>query len=153
MKDFNIKKISSIACLPLELLLEADPSEAFIKDYFSRGEGYEAYLGSRLAGAYILLKTKPLTMEIMNISVNEEDQGKGIGKALVLDAAQRAKNAGARILEVGTGNSSTGQLAFYQKCGFRIVGVDLNFFKKRYPQEIVENGIKCIDMIRMEMNL
>lgn len=58
-----------------------------------------------------------------------------------------------KILEVGTGNSSINQLALYQKCRFRIVGVDKDFFKRHYKEKIIENEIECIDMIRLRMDL
>jgi ribosomal protein S18 acetylase RimI-like enzyme len=56
-------------------------------------------------------------------------------------------------LEVGTGNSSIGQLALYQKCGFRITGIDYNYFIRHYDEPIFENGIPCRDMIRLAIDL
>ena len=56
---------------------------------------------------------------------------------------------GAREVWIGTGNSSISQLALYQKMGFRIAGVDVDFFTRNYPEEIIENGIHCRDMIRL----
>ena len=90
-------------------------------------------------------------MEIINIAVDERIHGRGIGKKLIGDAIQTAKVLGCKSLEVGTGNSSIGQLAFYQKCGFRIDGVIKDFFVDHYEEEIFENGIQCRDMIRLSM--
>ncbi len=70
-----------------------------------------------------------------------------------MDAIEVAKSKGYRTIEVGTANSSIGQLAFYQKCGFRITGVDKDFFVRHYPEEIFENGIQCRDMVRLSQNL
>ncbi|QGQ45538.1 GNAT family N-acetyltransferase [Metabacillus sediminilitoris] len=70
-----------------------------------------------------------------------------------MDAIQIARNKGYKTIEIGTGNSSIGQLAFYQKCGFRIIGVDLDFFIRHYPEEIFENGKHCRDMIRLSQDL
>lgn len=53
---------------------------------------------------------------------------------------------------VGTANSSIGNLAFYQKVGFRITEVKKDFFSK-YPEPIFENGIQALDMIMFEKNL
>ena len=64
-----------------------------------------------------------------------------------------ARKEKAKVLEVGTGNSSISQLALYQKCGFRIVSIDRDFFKKSYREKIVENEIECTDMIRLSMDL
>ena len=37
----------------------------------------------------------------------------------------------------------------YQKCDFRVVGVDQNFFTIHYDKEITENGLVLRDMIRL----
>lgn len=76
-----------------------------------------------------------------------------IGKQLVLHAIQTAKTRGYRTIEIGTGNSGIGQLALYQKCGFRIVGVDIDFFIRHYSEVIYENGIQCRDMVRLSQDL
>ncbi|MNP84355.1 putative N-acetyltransferase YvbK [compost metagenome] len=68
-------------------------------------------------------------------------------------AIQNARLLGAKTIEVGTGNSSVGQLALYQKCGFRITGIDRDFFIRHYSEEIVENGIKVVDMIRLTLDI
>ncbi|RIO99278.1 GNAT family N-acetyltransferase, partial [Staphylococcus gallinarum] len=52
-----------------------------------------------------------------------------------------------------TGNSSIGQLAFYQKAGFRIVAVEMNYFVNNYEDPIYENGILCRDLIRLVKKL
>ena len=61
-----------------------------------------------------------LAVEIKNIAVREDRQGQGLGKKLLQEAIRVAKNKGYERIEIGTGNSSIGQLALYQKCGFRI---------------------------------
>ena len=90
-------------------------------------------------------------MEIMNISVYEEYQNKGIGKQLIKAAIDYAIESKIKKLEIGTGNPGVGQMMLYQKCGFRIVGVELDYFRKNHTEKIIENGIECRDMIRMEM--
>lgn len=138
---------------PMNLLLMADPSEEVVKDYLDRGCTYVMEDNNQVIGAYVLLPTRPKTMELVNIVIAEEFQGKRIGKKLVNDAIRQAKDKGYITLEVGTGNSSISQLAFYQKCGFRITGVDKDFFIKYYNEKIIENGIHCIDMIRLTLEL
>ncbi|MBM9500385.1 GNAT family N-acetyltransferase [Leptospira sp. 201903071] len=139
--------------LPWNLLLSADPSEELVKEYLKRGICYVAALETETVGIYVLIYTRPETLELVNIAVDEKFQGKGIGKTLVLHAISKAKELKMKVLEVGTGNSSLSQLALYQKCGFRISGVDKDFFSKHYPEPIYENGILCTDMIRMSLDL
>ena len=148
-----IRKLKTDEELPMELLLLADPSETIVKEYTSRGECYVAELDQRMMGVYVLLPTRPETIELVNVAVAEERHGQGIGKQLVMDAVKVAREQGYKTIEVGTGNSGVGQLALYQKCGFRIVGVDVDFFVRHYPEEIYENGIQCRDMVRLSQDL
>ena len=134
---------------PIELLLLADPSEKLIKQYLEQGKCYIGEEDGEIVGVFVLLSTRPETVELINIAIVEEHQGKGFGKALVVDAINKAKEEGYNVIEVGTGNSSIDQLALYQKCGFRIIGVDRDFFTLHYKDEIIENGIPCVDMIRL----
>ncbi|MBD3922147.1 GNAT family N-acetyltransferase [Paenibacillus sp. PR3] len=139
--------------IPMDLMLLADPSQALIEEYIRRGLCYLAYAQDQIVGEFVLLPTHPQTIEIVNVAVDEGSQGRGIGQALVRKAIQEAKELGYRTIEIGTGNSSFHQLKLYQRCGFRIVGVDLDFFTRNYEEEIYEDGIQCQDMIRLRMEL
>ncbi len=137
----------------MDLLILADPSEEMIQKYLSDGETYIAEIEGNVVGIYVFVSSGEGTAEIMNISVRDKFQGKGIGKKLILDAINRIKQAGYTRIEIGTGNSSISQLALYQKCGFRITGIDRDFFILNYPDVIMENGIQCVDMIRLSLDL
>ncbi|MCM3721085.1 GNAT family N-acetyltransferase [Solibacillus isronensis] len=149
----EIKRLEKQEKVPLELLLLADPSKIIVEDYVAKGECFIAENEEQTIGVYVLLPTRPQTVEIVNVAVAEDHQGKGIGKLLVSHAIRIAKTQGYKTIEIGTANSSIGQLALYQKCGFRIVSVDHNYFIKHYSEEIYENGIQCIDMIRLSQDL
>ncbi|QQO09405.1 GNAT family N-acetyltransferase [Breznakiella homolactica] len=136
-----------------DLLLDADPSEAMVDDYLSRGVCYAVRLDGEIAGEIVLLKTRPRTMEIMNVAVKESLRCRGIGKALVLFGIEKARESGCRTVEIGTGNPGLYQMMLYQRCGFRIVGVDFDFFRRNYPEPIFEGDIECRDMIRMSLDL
>ncbi len=147
----NIYKIENN--YPMGLLLLADPSPTLVETYLLEGECYIAKESDQIIGVYVLLPISKDSVEIINIAIEEKHQGKGLGKALVLDAINRAKEKGYRMVEIGTGNSSIGQLALYQKCGFRISEIRKNFFTEHYDEEIIENGIPCVDMIRLTKNI
>jgi ribosomal protein S18 acetylase RimI-like enzyme len=138
---------------PMDLLLLADPSEKLVEEYLKRGECFVAESRQQIVGVYVLLPTRPETVELVNVAVVEEEHGRGIGKQLVKHAIQVAKEKSYKTIEIGTGNSGIGQLALYQKCGFGIIGVDLDFFTRHYPEKIYENGIQCRDMIRLSQDL
>ena len=137
---------------PLSLLLLADPSQEIVEGYIRRGQCFVAERTSQIVGVYVLIDTRPQTVELVNVAVAEEERGKGIGKRLVCHAIETARRMDCRTMEVGTGNSSVGQLALYQKCGFRIVGVDTDFFVRHYSEPIYENGIQCRDMVRLSVH-
>ncbi|MBP1949710.1 GNAT family N-acetyltransferase [Virgibacillus litoralis] len=149
----EIQKLKSSETAPMNLLLLADPSEDLIQVYLDQGQCYVAKIDNRLIGVYILLPINSNRVEIKNIAVEESEQGKGVGKQLVTHAIENARFQGFTHIEVGTGNSSINQLALYQKCGFRITGIEKDFFTKNYDEEIIENGIRCTDMIRLEISL
>jgi len=149
MESVEIRKIEDKTTLPWDLLLSADPSRKMVESYINNSDIYTASIGEKVVGEYVLTKIDDDFIELKNIAVDEKHQGMGIGKLLVLDAIKKAQEQGFRIIEVGTGNPSFSQLALYQKCGFRIVGIEKDFFSKNYEQEIIENGIKCVDMVRL----
>ncbi|GIN72680.1 putative N-acetyltransferase YvbK [Bacillus sp. J14TS2] len=138
---------------PMSLLLLADPSRKVVESYLQRGQCFIAQEKEQIIGVYVLLATRPETIELVNLAVDEGYQGRGIGKKLVLHAIAEANRLGFKTIEVGTGNSSIDQLALYQKCGFRITGIDKDFFLRHYSEKIFENGIQVVDMIRLAQDL
>lgn len=138
---------------PMKLLLLADPSEKLVQEYLKRGQCFVAEAEDTIIGEYVLLPTRPETVEIVNIAVDERYQGNGIGKQLVNHAIQQAKVLGYKTIEIGTGNSGVGQLALYQKCGFRMTSIDRDFFIRHYSEEIFENGIQVVDMVRLSQDI
>ncbi|WP_309088536.1 GNAT family N-acetyltransferase [Domibacillus sp.] len=149
----NIRLLQPLEAPPYKLLLLADPSRSIVEKYVKRGRCFLLEEKSRIIGAYILLPVNPETIELVNIAVEETCQGTGIGRQLMEHAIKQAKAGGYQTMEVGTGNSSISQIAFYQKCGFRMISIDRDFFLRHYKEEIWENGIQCRDMIRMAMTL
>jgi len=139
--------------LPWDLLLDADPSRTRVESYLSSEFTRVAKLNDAVIGVYVLVRHDPTTFELMNIAVSEEYRRSGLGRRLLGHAIGLAESKGARIIDVGTGNSSFAALAFYQRAGFRIIGVEPDFFVDHYPEPIVENGIRCIDMIRLRLIL
>lgn len=150
----NIRQLRDGEGLPYELLLLADPEREAIDAYADRSVCMLAEdRDGEIFGAYMLIATRPKTAELMNIAVREDKQGKGLGKLLLEHAIAFSMDHGYKLLEVGTGNSSLGQLGFYQKYGFRLVGVEVDYFVKNYAEPIIEDGIPCRDMIRLRLEL
>ncbi|MBC1485612.1 GNAT family N-acetyltransferase [Listeria seeligeri] len=134
--------------VPLDLLLEADPSEKKIAKYLSKSTVFGLGSKEQTIGIVCLLPLNDNQLEIMNIAVLKSARNKGIGKKLLEKAFEFATLQNFTEIIVKTGNSSIDQLAFYQKNGFRMQQIIPDYFSEHYPeQEITENGIACLDQI------
>lgn len=134
----------------MELLLEADPSVKLVNSYLAEGRCYIAETEGKLVGVYVLLALSETAAEIKNIAVDRAERGKGYGKKIIAHALEQAEDAGFQHVEIGTGNSSFDQLALYQKCGFRMKSIEPDFFTHHYSEPIIENGLLCQDMVRLQ---
>lgn len=151
----HIRRATPDDSTPWPLLLAADGPRAEIRKYLLRGELWLAEAAGEVVGQMVLLETRIGTWEIMNIAVSDELRGQGLGTALLRKAKALAIERGAHLLEVGTGNSSLRELAFYQRFGFRIVGVDRDFFVRRAAGGRLQkqDGIVLRDMVRLRIEL
>lgn len=138
---------------PWDLLLSADPSRELVSAYLKNSFCFCAKMDDSIIGIIVLQPRDSETAEIMNLAVHSRMQGKGIGQSLIKHGIKAARSKGYKTLEIGTGNSSIGQLALYQKAGFRIMEIEHDFFIRNYAQPIFENGIQCRDMIRLSMKI
>lgn len=148
-----IEKLKDKQIPPYELLNMADPSDEAVKYYLEKGTCYIASSDNEIIGVYVLLQTRPFTIELVNVAIAEEYRGLGYGKKLVAHAIEEARKQGSHVIEVGTGNSGVKQLALYQKAGFTMTSIDLDFFRKHYSEPIWEDGIECRHMVRMSLDL
>lgn len=145
--NFEIKKLKKTDPIPYDLLLAADPPKSNIDKYITDSVIYIAIEAGLTVGCLALFKTHNDTVEIKNISIQNNHQRKGLGTLLLQYAIDQAKSSGFKKVVIGTGNSSIGQLYLYQKVGFRITNIVHNFFVENYELPIIENGIECRDMI------
>ena len=99
----------------MDLLLKADPDQSAVESYIRNAEVIVSNTNDQLVGVAVLIKSKDV-FEIKNISVHDDYRGQGIAKALIKEAMALAKKAGAKVIEVGTGNSSLSKLEFYHQC-------------------------------------
>ncbi|MGB8954207.1 MAG: GNAT family N-acetyltransferase [Tumebacillaceae bacterium] len=138
----------------LPLLLLADPSEEMVRRYLLDGELY-AWLTEEdeTVGVLHVVEIDPGVVEIKNIAVRELYQGQGHGKKLLDEVIKRLRERGANEVVVRTGNSSIGNLAFYQKIGFRMMNIEHDYFLNEYQTPIFENGIRCRDRVHLALPL
>jgi ribosomal protein S18 acetylase RimI-like enzyme len=122
-----------------------------VREYLDDG----TLLAIRAEGAdvgVVLLIGKGDEIEIKNLAIAPEHQGRGVGREAIELIADQCREAGARSLIVGTANSGLGALRFYQRTGFRNDSVRAGFFDT-YPAPIWEDGIRARDMVMLRMEL
>jgi ribosomal protein S18 acetylase RimI-like enzyme len=149
----TIRPLSSEETPPFDLLLLADPSVKMVEKYIFASSVYVAVLAEQIVGVLSLFSIDKNLIEIKNIAVLETHQGKGIGKKLLAFAFSEAKEKGFQDIQIGTANSSIGQLALYQKMGFEMDHIIKSFFTDNYPETMYENGILVRDMVVLKRTL
>ncbi|GAB3511494.1 GNAT family N-acetyltransferase [Emticicia fontis] len=153
MDNLIVTPLSENEPIPYELLVSADPSLEAINIYLPYSTIYVSHLHDEIIAVYVLFPLNAEEIEIKNIAVHETYQGLGIGKALLADATQRATNEGYKNLSIGTSNASIAQLALYQRQGFELSGLKMNFFIDNYTEPLFENGIQCKHMLMLTKTL
>lgn len=133
------------------ILLLAEPSERALRwslEHLSDAV-YRADLAGEAGGgpaAAATMRWHGDPCEIIELGVAERLHGRGVGRATVAWLCEQARRRGKRAIEVGTANASIGNLAFYQKCGFRFSSVRQDYFRyHRTP--VYENGIEVRDLV------
>jgi len=134
--------------VPMDLLLQADPSKTKVEGYLRQSRCFIAILKDQAVGACVVKQISAGVHELMNISVAPEYQKNGIGKKLLQYVIISTRKNKAKRLEVGTGTFGY-QLTFYQREGFRVDGIDKDFFLVNYEESIYEDGIQLKDMLRL----
>lgn len=90
--------------------------------------------------------------EIVELAIATPHQGKGFGTRFVSWLVEEGRRRGKEALLVGTANASIENIAFYQKCGFRMHHVRPDYYWYHDEPEI-EHGILVRDMIVFRMAL
>jgi GNAT superfamily N-acetyltransferase len=134
----------------MDLLLLADEQEDMIDKYLEEGDMFALY-DDDLKTVAVVKKIDDEAIEIKNIATYEKYQGKGYGRKMIKYIEDYYKNRFKEIY-VGTGDSPL-TIPFYENCGFEKSHVIKNFFIDNYNHEIIENGIKLVDMIYLKKNL
>ncbi|MDN4616475.1 GNAT family N-acetyltransferase [Paenibacillus sp. PsM32] len=145
-----IRTQSNHECVPITLLMLADPDLEAIQRYKAYCRWWIAEIANHVVGVCGVLQRTAQEWEIMNIAVEEGYEGQGIGSKLLDEVLEQLKQFKANVVTVATGNSSLRALAFYQKHGFRIIRIEHDHFTTHYEQPIIENGIVCRDQIILQ---
>ena len=113
---------------------------------------YASWLDGQLAGAAVVRWEEEKPSEIIYIAVADDLRGQGYGKQMIHFLQEELRRRGGHALLVGTANASLENIAFYQKCGFRMFEIRRDYFTYIQPP-IAENGIVLRDMIVFRYDL
>lgn len=137
----------------LHILHDADEDDRRIAQALQNRDNtsYLAYADGRVIGALVLCRA-PDHAEIVYLAVPAEMRGHGYGRAILAHLADAMRSLGLRFLLVGTANASLDNIAFYQKCGYRMDSVRKDYFED-LAQPAWENGIRIIDLLVLRLDL
>jgi ribosomal protein S18 acetylase RimI-like enzyme len=158
MADYTLKSIAAGAEREqfLPLLLLADESLQQVRSYMQRGDLF-AFVDRDGAAVGIVLTIPEAdgSVELKAVAVDAARQNLGIGQLMLAAVIEELRRRGVRRAVVGTANAGIGQLAYYQKAGFRLLRIERDFFSpaRGYPAVMVDNGIRLRDMVWMDLDL
>lgn len=135
----------------LDLLFLADEQEDMIDRYLERGKMYILSDDNTVKAECVVSDEGGGILEIKNIAVKPEFQGKGYGKSMIRFIEEKYREAFS-ILQVGTGDSPL-TIPFYESCGFSRSHVIKDFFVDNYKKPIFECGVRLKDMVYLRKNL
>ena len=140
----------------LPLLLLADDSKPQVRAYYQTGDLYSYDdQDHRPLGMTLAIPLVDGSVELKAVAVDADRHGEGIGRRMLAAVLADLRSRGVTRVVVGTANSGVGELAFYQKCGFRLWKIERDFFTpaRGYPEGLAENGIPVRDMVWMDRHL
>ena len=134
----------------LDLLLLADEQEDMVDRYLERGTMY-VLEDDGVKAECVVTDEGDGILELKNIAVAPDFQGRGYGKAMVAFLVQTYTEQHT-VLQVGTGDSPS-TIPFYESCGFRRHHLVKNFFTDHYDRPIYECGVQLVDMVYLQRAL
>lgn len=134
----------------LSLLLLADEQEDMVDRYLDNGTMF-VLDDDGIKCECVVTDEGNGILEIKNLAVYSEYQGKGYGRAMIDFVAAKFRGQFS-VLQVGTGDSPL-TVPFYEKCGFILSHRVKNFFTENYDHPIFECGIQLVDMIYLRRKL
>ena len=131
----------------LDLLLEADPDPAAVRNYLQFCQGLCDLRDDCVAGICVFGPGSDYSgIEIYNVSVASRFRRQGIAEGLIKSMLAREMGP----VRVRTGSTSFAALSLYQKLDFRMIAIVSDYFTKHYQEPIFENGIQLRDQIVLE---
>jgi ribosomal protein S18 acetylase RimI-like enzyme len=162
MRDDPVSTIDGVPPGPereafLPLLLLADEPEP-LRGYLQDGDLYvlRDAAGEALGATHVLpVVAETVTAELKAVAVDPNRHNRGLGRRMLAAVLADLRARGVHRVIVGTSNAGIGQIAFYQKAGFRLWRIERDYFtpEKGYDPDERENGLPHRDMVWFDMEL
>ena len=135
----------------MELFLLADEQEEMVLKYLNRGRVFILEDCGEIKAECLVTDEGYGVLEIKNIAVKPQYQGKSYGKTLI-EFLIRMFSKDFPVIQVGTGDSPM-TIPFYEKCGFVRHHVVKDFFIENYDHPIIEAGVRLRDMVYLRRDM
>ena len=143
----------------LPLLYLADEPEP-VRGYLQASEG-DLYVlrdagGDSLGVTFVLpYAAEEGAVELRAVAIDPTRHNQGLGREMLAKVLDDLRSRGTRRVIVGTSNAGIGQIAFYQKAGFRLLRIERDYFtpEKGYDPDERENGLPHRDMVWFDQEL
>ena len=143
--------------LVIELMRLADDSEKQVRDYLHAGRLFllQERPDALPIGQLLVMEPEHAHAEIRSVSISTGRQGRGLGSLLVKQVLATLKADGISVVTVAISTADIGNLAFYQKVGFRCLKIERDAFTKNsgYADGLRSNGILVRDKIWFDLYL
>jgi ribosomal protein S18 acetylase RimI-like enzyme len=138
------------------LIALAEDSPERLDASIDQGRMLVARDGGEIVGCLQLVETgSQEEIELRTIAVAEGRQRQGIGRALVAHAVRDSRERAVRTMLVSTAAADVGNLAFYQRLGFRMLCIERDAFTAAdgYSDGLTIEGIPLRDRVWLSLEL
>ena len=135
----------------MDLFLLADEQEEMVLRYLDHGRVFVLEDSGEMIAECLVTDEGSGVLEIKNIAVKPQYQGKSYGKAMI-DFLIRKFSKDYSVFQVGTGDSPL-TVPFYEKSGFVRHHVVKDFFIENYDHPIIEAGVQLRDMVYLRREM
>ena len=138
-----------------DLLFRADDSASEVDGYIDAGALYLWMDGDTVLGHVLVTPAGENIAELKNLAVDAAIRGQGIGQQMIAAVGAELAATGITRVLVATSAADTGNLHFYQRCGFRLLRVERDVFTpaRGYAGDFRIDGILAVDQVVMDRPL
>ena len=139
----------------VELLREAEDSTSEIESYLDRGDLFLYGDGELVIGHVLVTPLGSDEQELKNLAIVEGQRRLGFGRSMIGAVLTELRARGVRRVEVATSGADTGNLEFYQRCGFRLLRIERDYFSpaRGYPEGFSLFGLPASDLVVLDQTL